>query len=222
MILRQIYLLLQKEFTLEFRLKYMIQAILIYLIGAVLVTYYAFYGKSGDLSPSTWNALFWILILFSSINAASRSFLLERNERFNYYYFTVHPAAVILSKQLYNFILLTIMTLIGLAAYVLFMGNKAEDLLMYVFILLVGTATLSAALTLIAGIAAQTKHSMTLMAILSFPIVLPVLMLLIRVSKQAIDGLDRSVMWDDIMLISAIKLILIGVSFLLFPYLWKN
>lgn len=221
-LLRQIYLLLRKECILEFRVKYMLQAVLVYLIGAVLITYYAFYGRSGDLSPSTWNAVFWILLLFSSLNAAARSFLLERNERFNYYYFVTSPAAVILSKQLYNFILLTIMTLIGFAAYTLWMGNPAQDIPMYLLILVLGSATLSAALTLIAGIAAQTKHSMTLMAILSFPIVIPLLMLLLRVSRQALDGLDRSVLWDDILLISGIKLILVGVSFLLFPYLWRN
>ena len=214
--------LVKKEFLLEFRLRYMFNAVLIYLAGAIFICYFAFFGRGGDLSPMTWNALFWIIILLASVNAASRSFLLERPSRQYYYYFMASPGAIMLSKLIYNIVLLILMSLIGLALFSFVMGNAVEDMFMFIAIAVLGAACLAATLTFIAAIASQTQHSMTLMAVLSFPIVIPVLLVLIKVSKSAIDGLDRSLALQDLIVLLAVNVITITVSYILFPYLWKN
>ncbi len=214
--------LIKKEFLLEFRLRYMFNAVLIYLAGAIFICYFAFFGRGGDLSPMTWNALFWIIMLLASVNAASRSFLLERSNRQQYYYFMASPGAIVLSKLIYNIVLLTLMALLGLAIFSFVMGSDVQDMSMFVVICIIGSSCLAATLTFIAAIAAQTQHSMTLMAVLSFPVVIPVLMVLIKVSKGAIDGLDRSVAYQDLIVLMAVNVITITVSYLLFPYLWKN
>ncbi|WP_018344624.1 heme exporter protein CcmB [Cytophaga aurantiaca] len=214
--------LVKKEFLLEFRLRYMFNAVLVYLAGAIFICYFAFFGRGGDLSPMTWNALFWIIVLLASVNAASRSFLLERSSRHYYYYFLASPGAIILSKLIYNIVLLILMAMVGLALFTLMMGNAVQDLTMFIGITIIGASCLAATLTFIAAIAAQTQHSMTLMAVLSFPVVIPVLLILIKVSKSAIDGLERSLAYQDLMVLLAVNVITITVSYLLFPYLWKN
>lgn len=214
--------LVKKEFLLEFRLRYMFNAVLIYLAGAIFICYFAFFGRGGDLSPMTWNALFWIIILLASVNAASRSFLLERPSRQYYYYFMASPGAIMLSKLIYNIVLLILMSLIGLILFSFVMGNVVQDMIMFVGIAVIGATCLASTLTFIAAIAAQTQHSMTLMAVLSFPIVIPVLLVLIKVSKSAIDGLDRSLAYQDLIVLLAVNVITITVSYILFPYLWKN
>jgi heme exporter protein B len=215
--------LVKKEFLLEFRLRYMFNAVLLYLAGAIFICYFAFFGRGGDLSPMTWNALFWIIVLLSSVNAASRSFLLERSNRHYYYYFIASPGAIILSKLIYNIVLLILMALAGLALFMSMMGDDVvKDLYMFIGIAVMGAACLAATLTFIAAIAAQTQHSMTLMAVLSFPVVLPVLLILIKVSKNAIDGLERSLSYQDLIVLCAVNVITITVSYLLFPYIWKN
>ncbi len=214
--------LVKKEFLLEFRLRYMFNAVLVYLAGAILICYFAFFGRGGDLSPMTWNALFWIIVLLASVNAASRSFLLERASRHYYYYFMASPGAIILSKLIYNIVLLVFMSLVGLALFAFVMGSMVQDVPMFIGVTIIGAACLAATLTFVAAIAAQTQHSMTLMAVLSFPIVIPILLVLIKVSKNAIDGLERSLSYQDIIVLLAVKVITITVSYLLFPYLWKN
>jgi heme exporter protein B len=214
--------LVKKEFLLEFRLRYMFNAVLVYLAGAILICYFAFFGRGGDLSPMTWNALFWIIVLLASVNAASRSFLLERASRHYYYYFMASPGAIILSKLIYNIVLLVFMALVGLMLFAFVMGSLVQDVPMFIGVTIVGAACLAATLTFVAAIAAQTQHSMTLMAVLSFPIVIPILLVLIKVSKNAIDGLERSLSYQDIIVLLAVKVITITVSYLLFPYLWKN
>ncbi|HSY61394.1 MAG TPA: heme exporter protein CcmB [Cytophaga sp.] len=215
--------LVKKEFLLEFRLRYMFNAVLVYLAGAIFICYFAFFGRGGDLSPTTWNALFWIIVLLASVNAASRSFLLERSSRQYYYYFVASPGAIILSKLIYNIVLLVLMSLSGLVLFAFVMGgNVVQDLPMFIGVAIIGAACLAATLTFIAAIAAQTQHSMTLMAVLSFPVVIPILLVLIKVSKNAIDGLERSLSYQDLIVLCAVNVITITVSYLLFPYLWKN
>ncbi|MBC7449973.1 MAG: heme exporter protein CcmB [Cytophagales bacterium] len=221
-LLNETIALVKKEFLLEFRLRYMLNAVIIYLASAIFICYYAFFGRGGDLSAMTWNALFWIIIVLASVNAASRSFLMERSSRHFYYYFMASPGAIILSKLIYNLILLIVMSLAGLALFCLIMGNVVQDMPMFILITVIGSGCLAATLTFIAALAAQTQHSMTLMAVLSFPVVIPLLMLLINVSKSAIDGLDRSLALEDLAVLLAVKVITIAVSYILFPYLWKN
>jgi heme exporter protein B len=134
----------------------------------------------------------------------------------------VRPTALIASKILYNMVLLSVMAMVGFLLFYLLMGEAVQDIPMFLLVLLIGVWNLAAALTLISGIAAQTQHSMTLMAVLSFPMVIPLLLLLIKASKVAMDGLDRSLLTDDLIILLSIKVILVSISFLLFPYLWRN
>jgi len=60
------------------------------------------------------------------------------------------------------------------------------------------------------------------MAILSFPVIIPIILLLIKMSKRAMDGLDRSLNYQDIGVLLAINIIVIATSLLLFPYLWRD
>jgi heme exporter protein B len=60
------------------------------------------------------------------------------------------------------------------------------------------------------------------MAILSFPVIIPLLVVLIKLSKNAMDGLDRSVSYDEIGVLLAINVIVVTTSLLLFPYLWRD
>jgi heme exporter protein B len=60
------------------------------------------------------------------------------------------------------------------------------------------------------------------MAILAFPILIPLLITLIRLSKNALDGLDFSVSYTYIVVLLAINVIVVVLAYLLFPYLWRD
>jgi len=75
---------------------------------------------------------------------------------------------------------------------------------------------------MISSIASKASNSGTLMAILGFPVIIPMLLLLIKMSRNAIDGLERNTSLDEITTISAIIIIAISTSILLFPYLWRS
>jgi heme exporter protein B len=60
------------------------------------------------------------------------------------------------------------------------------------------------------------------MAILSLPVIIPVILVLIRLSKNAMDGLQRNLSFGSIGVLVAINVIVIATSLLLFPYLWRD
>ncbi|MGZ3901759.1 MAG: heme exporter protein CcmB, partial [Bacteroidia bacterium] len=70
--------------------------------------------------------------------------------------------------------------------------------------------------------ASKAGNNGTLMAILSFPVIIPIILVLVRLSKSAMDGLDRSVSYGNIGVLCAINIIVITTSLLLFPYLWRD
>jgi heme exporter protein B len=219
---RQLGALMRKEFLLEWRQRYALNGMLLYIVGAVVVCYLSFNARRGQLTPIVWNTLFWIIQLFTAINAIAKSFVQERAGRQLYYYTLASPQQIILSKILYNILLMLVLALLGFIVYAFVMGNPVNDMWLYVVTLLLGSVGFASSLTLVSGIASKAENSATLMAVLSFPIILPLLLMLIKLSKNAIDGLDRSTSWDEIGIVLAVDAIVVTLSWLLFPFLWRS
>lgn len=214
--------LLVKEFQLEWRQKLAFNSILLYIGSTVFVCYLSFNVKSDQLSPITWNALFWIILLFVSVNAIAKSFIQESRNRQLYYYSLASPQAIVLSKMVYNIILMLVFSVVTLLFYSIVLGNPVLDKLFFFLALLLGAVGFSATFTLISGIASKANAGASLMAILSFPVILPILLMLIRLSKNAMDGLARSVSMDEISILVSVNIMLAAISYVLFPYLWKS
>ncbi len=87
---------------------------------------------------------------------------------------------------------------------------------------LLGSISFASVFTMISGIASKANNSGALMAVLSFPVIIPLLIVLIKFSKNAMDGLDRSVSLNEIAVLLAINAAVIAVSLLLFPFLWRE
>ncbi|HEX9959191.1 MAG TPA: heme exporter protein CcmB [Fibrella sp.] len=218
----QIGALVGKEFRLEWRQRYALNGMLLYIVGAVFVCYLSFNARRGQLAPIVWNTLFWLIQLFTAINAIAKTFVQERAGRQLYYYTLASPQQIIVAKIIYNTGLMLVLALLGFSVYAFVLGSPVEDVALYIGSLLLGAVGFAASLTLVAGIAAKAENSATLMAILSFPVVLPLLLLLLKVAKNAMDGLDRSASSDELMTILAIDAIVLALSYLLFPFLWKS
>ncbi|EOR94797.1 ABC transporter involved in cytochrome c biogeneis, CcmB subunit [Arcticibacter svalbardensis MN12-7] len=214
----QVGFLIRKEIVLEWRSKYALNGILLYVVSTIFVCYLSF----KQINPVTWNALFWIIMLFASVNAISKSFSQENSGRQLYYYTITSARAVILSKIIYNILLMLVLSLIAIIFYTLVFSNPIGDPWYYLLSVVIGSISFASVFTMISGISSKTGNSSALMAILSFPIIIPLLMVLIKFSKNAMDGLDRSMSYNEMGVLAAINIIIITVSLLLFPFLWKD
>jgi heme exporter protein B len=210
--------LIRKEFLMEWRSKYALNGILIYVFATVFICYLSF----KKIDPITWNALFWIILLFTSINAIAKSFMQENRSRYLYYYTIVNPAALILSKIIYNLILMSIIAFVCLVFYTIVFNNPIQDLTYYLLAVAMGGLSFASMFTMVSAIASKANNNSTLMAILSFPVIVPLLMLLIKFSKNAMDGIDRASSNNEIGVLLLINIIVFAVSLLLFPYIWRD
>ncbi len=218
--------LLKKEILLEWRSKYAFNGVLLYVVSTVFICYISFNLTPGFSGSSgyriIWNVLFWIIILFASVNAIAKSFIQESKARLLYYYSIASPQAIILSKTIYNILLMSLLSLLALVVYLLFFNNTIGDPLFYFLSVLLGSISFSTVFTMISAIASKAGNNGTLMAILSFPVIIPVILLLVRISKSAMDGIERSLNYGNIGVLCAINIIVIATSLILFPYLWRD
>ncbi len=221
-LMKEIKALILKDLKLEWRNKYALNGMLLYVVSTVFVCYLSFKLKIDTIEPITWNTLFWIILLFVAINAIARSFAQENKNRNTYYYLLAKPENIIMAKIIYNFVLMLLLSTLGLIIYGAFMGNPVIDLPVYFLGVVLGAFGFSSCLTLMSAIAAKADNAASLMALLSFPIIIPILIMLIRLSKNAMDGLLIDSSLDEIYTLVAIDGIVIALSFLLFPYLWKT
>jgi heme exporter protein B len=219
MLAKELKALLAKEITLEFRNKYSLNGILLYVISTVFVSYLSF---RQIVNPATWNALFWVIMLFASINAVSKSFMQDSKGVQLYYYSIASPQAIILSKIIYNSLLMLCISVICYLFFSLFIGNVVQNQGLFVSSLALGSIGISSILTLVSAIASKTNNNFSLMAVLSFPIMMPLLITLIKVSREAIDGLDFSVTYKYLLVLGLLDVIVLALSYMLFPYLWKD
>jgi len=217
--LKEITALLQKEMLLEWRQRYALGGIFLYVITTVFICFLSF---KSVIETNTWNALFWIIILFASVNASAKSFLQESRGRMLYYYTLCSPQAFLLSKIMYNALLMLVLSLLCFAFYCLFMSNAVENLGLFGLIVVLGSAGISSLLTMISAIASKANNNFTIMAILAFPIIMPLLITIIHLSKNVIDGTDFSYNLKYFSVLFSLDVIVVILSYILFPYLWKD
>lgn len=214
--------LLKKEFTLELRRKSVISGLALYLFSTAFICYLTFSLKQNQITPLVWSALFWITILFTVINTIAKSFIGEKKGTDIYYYSIVNPEIIILSKIIYNFLLTLVLSLVGFILFITLLKNPLADVGLFAGLIVLASMGFSAALTLLSGIAAKANNSHILMAVLSFPIVISILLVVIKITKNCIDGLDRSVSYNDLLTLIAINCLVAAMSYLLFPYIWRS
>jgi heme exporter protein B len=178
--------------------------------------------RQGSINEATWSALFWLTILFSVVNSVAKSFIGEKKGSFIYFYSIASPQAIILSKIIYNAILCTLLSLSGYALFILFIGNPVQHQMLFLITLFLTSCGFAASLSLISGIASKANNSNILMAVLSFPVVIAILLMAIKITKNSLDGLETASSTDEILNLIAINSIATALAYLLFPYIWRS
>lgn len=215
-----IYTLVKKDILIEFRQKHTFYGILLYIASTIFVIYLSLNESPG---VTVWNSFFWVIQLFVSVNAVAKSFLQESRGRMLYFYTIVSPFEFIVAKLLFNIILMLIMCLISLMLFFLFLGNPTINAGLFIGVSLLGGAGISLVFTLMSAIAAKAQQNAALMAILGFPVILPQLLLLMRLSRAAFGEVFREgAILQLTGLISLLDMLVFILAAVLFPYLWKD
>ena len=217
--IKRTFTLVKKDVLLEFRQKHTFYGILLYIASTIFVLYLSM----DKTDANVWNALFWTIQLFICVNAVAKSFLQESRGRMLYFYSIASPVEFIVAKIIYNLVLMVLMSLISLLMFSVFLANPVDNILLFTGIVVLGGAGISIVFTLMSAIAAKAQQNAALIAILGFPVILPQLLLLMRLSKAAFAEVFREGMVLQMAgLIVGLDVLVIAMAVILFPYLWKD
>jgi heme exporter protein B len=215
---KHIWALIKKDLLLEIRQQYTFYGIVLYVASTIFVLYMAM----GEAEQKVWNGLFWMIQLFICINAVAKSFLQESRGRMLYFYTIAGARDFVLAKLIFNLVLMMIMSLVSLSLFMLMLGNPVNNPLKFVGIVCLGGCSLSLVFTFLAAIAARAQQNAAMMAIMGFPLIIPQIMLLMKISNTAFADVIQAGLINLVLTLAGFDLMVIALAVILFPFLWKD
>jgi heme exporter protein B len=216
--LRLIFALIKMDVLLEFRQQYGFYGVLLYVASTIFVLYLAI----GQPENMIWNGLFWMMQLFICVNAIAKTFLQEGKGRQLYFYSLCSPVHFILARMIFNAGLMLLMNGVSLLLFILLLGYPLAHPILFFAISCFGACSISLVFSFLAAIAARAQQNAALMAILGFPLIIPQLMLMMRLSTLAFSDVFQSGLVSIMLLLASFDILIILLSVILFPFLWKD
>ncbi|MCB0687489.1 MAG: heme exporter protein CcmB [Saprospiraceae bacterium] len=216
--IKQLKALIYKDLLLDFRQLFGLGGVFLYVFASFFIVFLSF----GEVEGQAWITLYWIVVLFGAVNAVLKSFTQEDEKRNIYYFLVTDPVAVMLSKLVYNSVLVLFIALLSLILFSLLTSYPIVTNGYFLLSLLLGSVGIAGNFTFVSAIANHTRNKNTMMMILSLPVIIPLLLPLIKVSIKCLAVVDWSVVKNDFTMLISVDLLILGISLILFPFLWRG
>jgi len=133
------------------------------------------------------------------------------------------PATIFSGKLIFNVILVFLMNIaITFLFFILFESFVIKNFLLFTFAFILGNFGIAISSTIIAAIISKAGSKGTLYPVLSFPILLPLILTLLELTKFAMDGELVSDSLVEIFVLVCYDVIMLTASYLLFDFIWKE
>ena len=167
-------------------------------------------------------ALFWIVMFFSAMAALAQVFTREEEAgtalalRLN-----AEPTCIYLGKLSFNLALLSTLSAVVTPMFFIFTDAPADNVLLFVLVLIMGVLALCSSTTLVAAIISKASVKGALFAVLSFPILLLPLMLLVGATDTVLMGRSLAELWAPLQGLIAYVGVMVTASLMLFKHVWQ-
>lgn len=215
---RMMLILLRHEWRREWRQGQWLAGSLLYLAGGIFVAQLML-RSAGSLS---WIALYWLMMLFTAVYVLSRSYMGLSSSLMMYYRVATPGVLLWLTKVVTGTISLWMLMALGSILMGVWMGYPIQSTGIFILTLFLAGPLLASVLTLVSAMARGASHPAQLMPVLGFPLLVPCLLLVHRLSGMALDGLEWSVVWPYAWAMAALLIMMLALGALLFPFLWKE
>ncbi|HWP81173.1 MAG TPA: heme exporter protein CcmB [Bacteroidota bacterium] len=216
------YGVLTKDFRSEVRTRYAFNALLMFVVTAVTIILFALQEENPN--PEVLSGMFWVVVFFSGMSGLSRTFVSEeeRGTTLTLQLLT-RSSVVYFGKLIFNILLSIILSVSITMLYVVaFPGFIVQSVSVFVISLLLGSVGLAAATTIIAAIIAKANTKGTLYPVLSFPILLPLLMTVMKATSIALAGGGIGEALEQFQIMVSYILVMVAGSYLLFDFVWND
>lgn len=211
-----------KEFASEFRTRYALNALLMFVVTTLSIILFSIGAESP--SQDVLSGTLWIVIFFSAMSGLSRTFVAEEERGTSLLLrLLANSSSVLIGKLLYNFILISFLSVIIALSYLLLINEfSVRTYEIFWITIFLGSAGLASASTILAAIIAKANTKGTLFPVLAFPILLPLLLTCINATKLATEGAFLSEAVQEFQILFSFMVVMIATSFLVFDFVWKE
>jgi heme exporter protein B len=213
--------ILEKDVRIELRMRYAFNALLMFVLSSLLLILFSV-GQE-PLSARVQSALLWIVVLFSAAVGLGRAFVSEE-EGGTVLLLRVNAAAsmVFAGKLLFNFALVLVLNGVAFFVFVLLLGLEVRLPGLLALTFLLGAAGLAGSTTLLAAIIARTSNRATLLPVLLFPVLVPLLLSSVGATRIALAGGSWALATDELWTLTGYAGAVTTAGFLLFEYVWHD
>lgn len=220
--LQKIYRLVQHAIRVEIRNKHGILGLLIFAIAAVYVCYQT---TGSSVHSESWNALIWVVLLFTAFNAVSKPWADDSAGLRSVLFHTVSPQHWILARILYYSLMLCAMGAAVFLGFVLFLGLepfKSSSALHFFLGVELTALALAALLALIQAIASRAGGGFSLISVLGLPLIIPIILISTRFGSDLISGMAFADTAHHLLFLATLTSGFVALGYILFPYLWRD
>lgn len=218
--LRQVWAIVRKDLLLELRTRERLAA-----MGALTVLVAVLFHFAIDQGlvrmQNLAAGLIWMTILFGGMLGMGRTFEMEREQGAIQGLLTspIPLDGIYLAKVISNFLLVTLIEIIALGAYWLFFGfDYGTDPLLLAGVLGVATLGFVAVTTLFSAVSVQTSMGQSLLPILIFPLLVPVVIFGVTATGRIFASRPAQEVEGSLYLLAAFTVVALAAGTILFRY----
>jgi len=216
------YWLFRKDLASELRTRYAVNSLAMFIL--VTISVILFSAGSEKIPENLSGGLLWVVVFFSAMSGLSRAFVSEeeRGTALTLHLIAV-PETIFSGKLFFNLILVFCMnTVIALLYSALFGSFVLRNLPLFIAAFILGNAGIAVSCTIIAAIIAKAGSKGTLYPVLSFPILLPLILTLVDLTKMAMEGETFASAYAELAVLFCYDVIMAAASYMLFDFIWKD
>lgn len=211
-----------KEWRCEFRTRYALNTLALFAFTTLVVVSFSLgpLGVSKSEGTVVLPVLLWIILLFSVAAGLPRTFVQEEEgQTAMALRLSATPSALFCGKLLYNLTLVFALEVLVTPAYLIMTSLAVDSPGMLALVLAAGGYGLAVGSTLVAAIIAQARSKGTLFSVLSFPVLLPLLILAVELTQGAVAAGASDAVALPILLLYDGSVTVAGL--MLFPIVWN-
>jgi len=194
------------------------------VLFAVATVYAVYQVVQGRPEPETWNAMAWVILLFTAFNGVTRGMEEDRPEVLAYLRTTVQPVHYMIARMLHNTVTLAGLACLVVALMGLLLGwSQLEGPRLWGFVcgMVLTSISLGCTLTLIALIASRAGAGFGMTAVLGLPLVLPTVLVSTTLGDELMRGVLVADTWHNFAFLGVLAMGSATLGLVLFPYLWR-
>ncbi len=220
--MKSIYYIFYKDFNSELRMRFALNALIMFVIVAVSTILFSLGSEKAP--QNVYAGMFWVVVFFSAMSGLSRAFVSEEERGTSLVLSLIaSPISIFLGKLLFNLALIFfINSIIGLLYMFLFSDFIIKNWSSFILAFILGNIGIAASSTIIAAIISKANVKGTLYPVLAFPVLLPLILMLIEITKAAMEGGPISDVQPEVLVLISYDVIMITASIMVFDIIWRD